>query len=112
MKADQFDASIIAPPNEEERQMARRAQQMQDEDTLARIRLERQRREREDRLQMNEVQKWWLRRLIETPRPLEEKMTLFWHGHFATSYRTIEDSYHMFCRTSSSASTPWAATRR
>ncbi|VAX41382.1 hypothetical protein MNBD_PLANCTO03-2035, partial [hydrothermal vent metagenome] len=24
------------------------------------------------------------------------KMTLFWHGHFATSYRTIEDSYHMF----------------
>ncbi|MBK7404424.1 MAG: DUF1800 family protein [Phycisphaerales bacterium] len=22
-------------------------------------------------------------------------MTLFWHGHFATSYRTIEDSYHV-----------------
>jgi uncharacterized protein (DUF1800 family) len=34
--------------------------------------------------------------MVETPRPLEEKMTLFWHGHFATSYRTIEDSYHMF----------------
>lgn len=96
VKADEFNAGIIAPPNEEERQMARRAQQMQDEDTLARIRLERQRREREDRLQMNEVQKWWLRRLIETPRPLEEKMTLFWHGLLATSFRTIENSYHMF----------------
>jgi uncharacterized protein (DUF1800 family) len=25
-------------------------------------------------------------------------MTLFWHGHFATNYRTIEDSYHMFAQ--------------
>lgn len=27
---------------------------------------------------------WWLRRMIQTPHPLLEKMTLFWHGHFAT----------------------------
>jgi len=26
---------------------------------------------------------WWLRRLRETPWPLQERMTLFWHGHFA-----------------------------
>jgi uncharacterized protein (DUF1800 family) len=26
---------------------------------------------------------WWLRRMLESPHPLEEKMTLFWHGHFA-----------------------------
>lgn len=26
---------------------------------------------------------WWLRRMMETPCPLLEKMTLFWHGHFA-----------------------------
>ncbi len=26
---------------------------------------------------------WWLRRMIQTPHPLQEKMTLFWHGHFA-----------------------------
>ncbi|MGC8640798.1 MAG: DUF1800 domain-containing protein [Isosphaeraceae bacterium] len=26
---------------------------------------------------------WWLRRMIQTPHPLLEKMTLFWHGHFA-----------------------------
>jgi len=28
---------------------------------------------------------WWLRRMILTPQPLLEKMTLFWHGHFGTS---------------------------
>ena len=28
---------------------------------------------------------WWLRRMIATPHPLLEKMTLFWHGYFGTS---------------------------
>jgi uncharacterized protein (DUF1800 family) len=26
---------------------------------------------------------WWLRRMMETPHPLLEKMTLFWHNHLA-----------------------------
>src|SRR5437588_5002852 len=26
------------------------------------------------------IQGWWLQRMAETARPLEEKMTLFWHG--------------------------------
>jgi uncharacterized protein (DUF1800 family) len=28
---------------------------------------------------------WWLYRMRHTPDPLLEKLTLFWHGHFATS---------------------------
>lgn len=28
---------------------------------------------------------WWLRRMIQTPHPLLEKMTLFWHDHFAAT---------------------------
>ncbi len=28
---------------------------------------------------------WWTVRLLTTRRPLQEKMTLFWHDHFATS---------------------------
>ena len=28
---------------------------------------------------------WWLDRMIATPAPLQEKMTLLWHGHFATA---------------------------
>jgi uncharacterized protein (DUF1800 family) len=29
--------------------------------------------------------KWWLDRMVHTTRPLLEKLTLFWHDHFATS---------------------------
>ncbi|MBD5654498.1 MAG: DUF1800 domain-containing protein [Candidatus Eremiobacteraeota bacterium] len=28
---------------------------------------------------------WWLDRMLATPAPLQEKMTLFLHGHFATA---------------------------
>jgi len=28
---------------------------------------------------------WWLYRMLYSPRPFQEKMTLFWHNHFATS---------------------------
>ena len=31
----------------------------------------------------------WLFRLVHTRRPLQEKMTLFWHNHFATAYSKI-----------------------
>lgn len=94
--ADRFNADIMRPPTEEERIAYRIAQQQRNEDELARFRADRQNRERADRRQVQEVQSWWLGRMIESPRPLEEKMTLFWHGHFATSFRTIEDSYHMY----------------
>ncbi|MFT3684214.1 MAG: DUF1800 domain-containing protein [Phycisphaerales bacterium] len=62
------------------------------------MRLRRQQAEREDREQIKKLQQWWMKKMIETSRPLQEKATLFWHGHFATSYRTIEDSYHMFAQ--------------
>ncbi|MGB8266885.1 MAG: DUF1800 domain-containing protein [Candidatus Velthaea sp.] len=29
---------------------------------------------------------WWLDRMISTPAPLQEKLTLFWHGHFTSSW--------------------------
>jgi hypothetical protein len=32
---------------------------------------------------------WWLYRALYDPDPLREKMTLFWHGHFATSNRKV-----------------------
>ena len=34
---------------------------------------------------------WWGDRMVTTPRPLEEKMTLFWHDHFATSEVKVRD---------------------
>ena len=32
----------------------------------------------------------WLNRILHGPDPLREKLTLFWHGHFATSNKKVE----------------------
>ena len=39
---------------------------------------------------------WWTERMRESVDPLEEKMTLFWHGHFATSYVKVKNAYFMW----------------
>jgi uncharacterized protein (DUF1800 family) len=31
------------------------------------------------------LQRWWLGRMVATPSPLQEKMALFWHGHFTSA---------------------------
>jgi uncharacterized protein (DUF1800 family) len=33
---------------------------------------------------------WWLYRMLNTADPLLEKLTLFWHGHFATSAAKVQ----------------------
>jgi uncharacterized protein (DUF1800 family) len=38
----------------------------------------------------NSIVRWWYFRMQYTPRPLEEKMTLFWHNHFATSIEKVD----------------------
>jgi uncharacterized protein (DUF1800 family) len=35
------------------------------------------------------LNRWWLRRIIESPHPLLEKMTLFWHNHFAAGISNV-----------------------
>ncbi|HEY5366686.1 MAG TPA: DUF1800 domain-containing protein [Casimicrobiaceae bacterium] len=32
---------------------------------------------------------WWLHEMLVTPSPLTERMTLFWHGHFATGVQKV-----------------------
>jgi len=39
---------------------------------------------------------WWIDRMVNTQRPLEEKMTLFWHNHFATAIYKVRSPYLMF----------------
>ncbi len=39
---------------------------------------------------------WWLHVMTRTPHPLREKMTLFWHGHFATSAAKVTDARLMY----------------
>ncbi|MBC8007513.1 MAG: DUF1800 domain-containing protein [Prolixibacteraceae bacterium] len=46
---------------------------------------------RASRLETNRVAYWWADRMLATHRPLEEKMALFWHDHFATSEEKVRD---------------------
>ena len=34
---------------------------------------------------------WWLDRMVTTAQPLVERMTWFWHGHWATSINKVQD---------------------
>ena len=43
-----------------------------------------------------DLRRWWLDRMLNGPAPLLEKMTLFWHGHFATSIQKVRDAYWMW----------------
>src|SRR4051812_8163483 len=38
---------------------------------------------------INHARQRWLFRMVHSDRPLQEKMTLFWHNHFATGYNKI-----------------------
>jgi uncharacterized protein (DUF1800 family) len=52
--------------------------------------------QKNQREQIIELRAWWLRRMASGPRPLQEKMALFWHGHFATSAEKVRDAYLMW----------------
>ncbi len=42
-------------------------------------------------LETNRVAYWWADRMLNNPRPLQEKMALFWHGHFASNEAKVRD---------------------
>ncbi len=42
-------------------------------------------------LETRRVAAWWANRMVVSNRPLEEKMALFWHGHFANGEDKIRD---------------------
>ncbi len=42
-------------------------------------------------LETNRVAYWWANRMLTSPRPLQEKMALFWHGHFASNEAKVRD---------------------
>lgn len=45
--------------------------------------------QRPQEVPMQLVSAWWITRMLQTQRPLEEKMTVFWHNHFATSAQKV-----------------------
>src|SRR5438477_3889153 len=49
----------------------------------------------EARRKIENAKFWWLNRMLYTQRPLQEKMTLFWHTHFATANSKVQNAVLM-----------------
>lgn len=78
-------------------QLAERRETMRSFAGLSPEEADRKRRELQNKLQQAarrhtlEAQGWWFRRMHKTTSPLREKMTLFWHDHFATSAQKVRE---------------------
>jgi uncharacterized protein (DUF1800 family) len=83
----------VSPPVPQLRAMDEALKSATDEDSKREIRQQR------DHIlygEMADLRYWWIRRMALGPRPLQEKMTLFWHGHFATSFEKVRDPYFLW----------------
>lgn len=81
-----------AKPDSERAEKLRAARNATPEERRKLVREEQQKQ----RGRMLELRHWWLHRMAFGPRPLQEKLTLFWHGHFATSVEKVRDAYLMW----------------
>jgi uncharacterized protein (DUF1800 family) len=50
------------------------------------------------RQQQNAITVWWLDRMVASEAPLIERMTWFWHGHFATSVQKVRSARMMLAQ--------------
>jgi uncharacterized protein (DUF1800 family) len=55
---------------------------------------------------INDARQRWLFRMVHTRRPLQEKMALFWHNHFATAYSKVSGTVGGFDGTRMMAAKP------
>jgi uncharacterized protein (DUF1800 family) len=81
-----------AKPDPERAERLRAARQASPEER----RMVQQAEQKNQRGRLIELRAWWLQRMAVGARPLQEKMTLFWHGHFATSAVKVRDAYLMW----------------
>ncbi len=73
-----YERRVKAAPTEEKKQALRKEMREAGKTSMLDLRL------------------WWLNRMRYTTAPLQEKATLFWHGHFATSNQKVEYPYLMW----------------
>ncbi|WP_152361815.1 DUF1800 domain-containing protein [Microlunatus speluncae] len=85
------DSSATPPP-----ELAPYQRGGKDEDPAAKK--ERKQRQRADR---TAATIWWLDRMVATDAPLVERLTWFWHGHFATSLQKVKDPRLMLTQNTS-----------
>lgn len=57
-------------------------------------------RKREEQLKeigvLKNLKAWWLEKMIHSPLPLREKMTLFWMNHFVVAYDKVKVIYWLY----------------
>ena len=51
-----------------------------------------------ERSALVELREWWMTEMRDTPSPLTERMTLFWHNHFATGVQKVRDPRLMYAQ--------------
>jgi uncharacterized protein (DUF1800 family) len=89
-----FPAPVWAKPeNIRDRRMAIR--DAKEEGSAEAIEMQKEFREMQQQ-NVLDLRRWWLERMATTASPLLEKMTLFWHGHFATSAEKVQNGYWMW----------------
>jgi uncharacterized protein (DUF1800 family) len=93
-----FDAAKSPPPPEwvkpgvEEREKFRQMAGLTPEERMMRQREIR----RENIERLSQLRVWWLERMRTGAAPLQERLTLFLHGHFATGMTKVRNAYAMY----------------
>jgi uncharacterized protein (DUF1800 family) len=78
--ADETALPSFAPP-------LRAAQLPSDPQARRAAQLQEQKTQRDEAMALGQ---WWLDRMVTSTAPLRERLTLFWHGHFATSVQKVK----------------------
>ena len=86
------EVPTFLPAPEEYYELRRRLRELDPEER----RKARQEFNNRERALVQGLQGWWYERMTTTARPLEEKMALFWHGHFATSAQKVSSARFNF----------------
>lgn len=55
-----------------------------------------QRLQRANFQKLQETRESWVSRMIQTKRPLQEKMVFFWHGHLVSGYPEVTFAEHLY----------------
>jgi uncharacterized protein (DUF1800 family) len=45
-----------------------------------------------------QITSWWLERMVRSEQPVPERLTWFWHGHFATSIQKVKSASLMLAQ--------------
>ena len=90
-----LDPDTVRPLTAQERRELFKARAAKDQRAQDKFRRMRVAANAEDRRMHAALQRWWVERMANTPRPTEERLTMLWHGHFATRHRDVRDAYLM-----------------